>query len=87
MSAECNRCGCDLTYPAGSWPVGRCEPCDLRASVQTLTSAIDRVVTAYGKRRGFSSGSVVELRFEDDDFDELLDALAAADLASQEVRA
>jgi hypothetical protein len=31
MSAECSQCGADLTYPEGTWPVGECEPCYLRA--------------------------------------------------------
>lgn len=33
MSAECSKCGLDLVYPDGSWPVGECPACDHRTEV------------------------------------------------------
>ena len=48
MSAECSKCGSDIVYPEGSWPVGRCEVCDLRAQVETLREAREPANLAYG---------------------------------------
>lgn len=28
MSAECSKCGRDIEYPAGTWPLGECPVCD-----------------------------------------------------------
>ena len=27
MSAECHRCGLDIVYPVGTWPIGECPSC------------------------------------------------------------
>lgn len=27
MSAECHKCGSDLVYPEGMWPLGECPVC------------------------------------------------------------
>lgn len=44
MSAHCNKCGADITYPAGTWPIGRCEPCDLRDELKEVDHAIRDVL-------------------------------------------
>ena len=41
MSAECSTCGADLTYR--NWPVGECEPCNLRAEIAELQDALRRI--------------------------------------------
>jgi hypothetical protein len=28
MSAECTKCGADIVYPLGTWPLGECPVCD-----------------------------------------------------------
>jgi hypothetical protein len=40
VSAECNACGNDITYPENSWPVGRCALCDLRTENERLREAL-----------------------------------------------
>lgn len=46
MSAECWKCGADIVYPEGTWPVGRCQVCDLRAQMETLREALRELVEA-----------------------------------------
>lgn len=36
MSAECHECGNDLVYPEGTWPLGECPVCTLRARLAEL---------------------------------------------------
>lgn len=28
MSAECGKCGMEIVYPPGTWPIGECPVCD-----------------------------------------------------------
>src|SRR5262245_19946999 len=41
VSVHCDKCGADITYPEGTWPLGRCEPCDLRAELAAVREERD----------------------------------------------
>lgn len=43
MSAECSKCGMDIVYPEGTWPVGECPVCDMRVTDEM----IERGARAY----------------------------------------
>jgi hypothetical protein len=34
MSAECSKCGTDIVYPAGTWPLGVCPVCPPEGAVE-----------------------------------------------------
>lgn len=40
MSAECGRCGADIVYPVGTWPIGECPVCKPEAEVVRLQARI-----------------------------------------------
>jgi len=40
MSAECSRCGFDIVYPAGTWPVGLCQNCTQADRIDELEDAL-----------------------------------------------
>lgn len=40
MSAECSKCGSDIVYPEGTWPIGECQVCYLRAAVERYAAAL-----------------------------------------------
>ncbi len=56
MSAECEKCGLDLVYPEGTWPIGECPGCsrderiaaleselaEARGEIEKLQKALDR---------------------------------------------
>jgi uncharacterized Zn finger protein (UPF0148 family) len=58
MSAECHRCGQDLVYPEGSWPVGECPVCEMRVTDEMVERAARAANLDAGRQRG--------LAFEDD---------------------
>jgi len=36
VSAHCEKCGCDLVYPPGTWPLGECPVCAKAAEIDCL---------------------------------------------------
>lgn len=40
MSAECGKCGSDIVYPAGTWPVGECPSCTRDERIAALEGAL-----------------------------------------------
>lgn len=40
MSAECHKCGADIVYPEGTWPIGECPECGLRERVAELEAQV-----------------------------------------------
>ena len=40
MSAECGKCGFDIVYPPGTWPVGECLNCKQNAEIDRLREAL-----------------------------------------------
>lgn len=43
MSAHCDIHGCDLVYPAGTWPLGECHACVLEAEKERLREALEAI--------------------------------------------
>lgn len=43
MSAHCDRCGTDITYPAGTWPLGECYPCRLERERDAAVAERDKL--------------------------------------------
>jgi hypothetical protein len=44
MSAECQKHGCDIVYPEGTWPVGMCQVCELEAKLLAALDERDALV-------------------------------------------
>ena len=43
MSAHCDKCGSHITYLPGTWPLGSCELCDVRAERDAAEDRIERL--------------------------------------------
>jgi hypothetical protein len=41
VSAECSKCGSDIVYPPGTWPVGNCPRCSEEKCVAVLEAERD----------------------------------------------
>ena len=41
MSAECGRCGSDIVYPEGTWPLGECPSCTRDERIDALVAQVD----------------------------------------------
>src|SRR5438477_6823543 len=49
MSAEWNKCGADIVYPPGTWPLGTCARCDLAPSGPGTGGKIEKLKIAGNK--------------------------------------
>lgn len=45
MSAECSKCGMDIVYPDGLWPVGECPRCSRDELIAILEREIAKPIT------------------------------------------
>lgn len=43
MSAECGKCGFDIVYPPGTWPVGECLNCKRADEIERLRAALTKI--------------------------------------------
>ena len=43
MSAECGKCGFDIVYPPGTWPVGECLNCKQNDQIDALRQALTEI--------------------------------------------
>lgn len=50
MSAECSKCGLDIVYPEGTWPVGECPACD--RVVEITEDMVERAARALAPYHG-----------------------------------
>lgn len=46
MSAECEKCGFDIVYPDGTWPIGVCLNCSQADEIEALKRAVRRMLRA-----------------------------------------
>lgn len=53
MSAECSKCGFDLVYPAGSWPLGACLNCSQADRIAQLEEALQEIAVYPAGDSGF----------------------------------
>lgn len=59
MSAECGKCGTDIVYPPGTWPVGECPVCAAKKDLYGLLARTLPIVGAHP--RGFAQELLAEI--------------------------
>ena len=47
MSAECGKCGSDIVYPVGTWPVGECPSCSRDEKIVRLEAHLERAESSW----------------------------------------
>ena len=55
MSAECSRCGSDIVYPVGTWPVGECERCVFEDKLEALLVECEDYLLWEPRKRGHAA--------------------------------